>query len=63
MPPQLTEMFKNSLKSNRWNKIDLGEAQNYTHDNMVARWVTEKNKWLQVSDFPNGVLINKKIKL
>lgn len=46
MTPQMTAMFKKSLKSKRWNKIDLGEAPQYTHDNMVSRWVTEKNKWL-----------------
>lgn len=45
----MTAMFKKSLKSKRWNKIDLGEAPQYTHDNMVSRWVTEKNKWLNVS--------------
>ena len=65
MTPQLQEMFKKSLKSNRWKAIDLGAADQYTHDNMVARWVVEKNKWLQVSSrnldyntdkFVNGVL-------
>ena len=49
MTSELTAIFKKSLKSNRWNKIDLGPAENYTHDNMVARWVIEKNKWLHVS--------------
>lgn len=43
-------MFKKSLKSNRWDKIDLGPTPaSYTHENMVDRWVVEKNKWLQVS--------------
>ena len=46
MAPEISEKFKNSLKSRRWNKIDLGAAQNYTHENMVNRWVIEKNKWL-----------------
>ena len=50
MAPEITAKFKNSLKSKRWDKINLGAAQNYTHDNMVNRWVQEKNKWLQVSD-------------
>ena len=49
MAPEITAKFKNSLKSKRWDKINLGPAQNYTHDNMVNRWVVEKNKWLQVS--------------
>ena len=49
MTPQLQEIFKKSLKSSRWNAIDLGTSDQYTHDNMVARWVVEKNKWLQVS--------------
>jgi hypothetical protein len=46
MTPQLTNIFKKSLKSDRWDKIDLGSAADYTHDNMVNRWVVEKNKWL-----------------
>ena len=50
MTPQLTEAFKKSLKSNRWESLELGAAANYTNDNMVARWITEKNKWLQVSE-------------
>ena len=29
--------------------LTWGAADQYTHDNMVARWVVEKNKWLQVS--------------
>ena len=49
MTSELSAIFKKSLKSNRWEKIDLGPAENYTHDNMVARWVVEKNKWLHVS--------------
>lgn len=49
MTPQLTAIFKKSLKSNRWDALDLGAKDNYTHDNMVNRWVVEKNKWLQVS--------------
>ena len=58
MTPQLTEAFKKSLKSNRWNAIDLGAAANYTNDNMVARWITEKNQWLQVSwIFDSNVLV------
>ena len=57
MTPQMQAMFKKSLKSNRWKKIDLGEPGNYTHENMVNRWNVEKNKWLtkrpQVGG-PNG---------
>ena len=49
MTPQLQAIFKKSLKSNRWDKINLGTPENYTHDDMVARWVQEKNKWLHVS--------------
>jgi len=49
MTVQLTEIFKKSLKSNRWHALDLGAKDNYTHENMVQRWVVEKNKWLQVS--------------
>ena len=46
MTPQLQDIFKKSLKSNRWDAINLGEQAAYTHDNMVNRWVVEKNKWL-----------------
>ena len=49
MTPQLQAMFKKSLKSNRWDHINLGPPNQYTHDNMVNRWVVEKNKWLHVS--------------
>lgn len=50
MTPQAVALFKKSLKSNRWSHINLGPTpEHYTHDKMVARWVTEKNKWLQVS--------------
>ena len=47
--PEMHAIFKRSLKSNRWEAIDLGPPQNYTHDNMVNRWTVEKNKWLHVS--------------
>ena len=64
MTPQLTEAFKKSLKSNRWNAIDLGAAANYTNDNMVARWITEKNQWLQVSLlFDSNVLVFRLVQL
>ena len=53
MTPQMQSIFKKSLKSNRWDKIDLGPNENYTHENMVNRWVTEKNKWLEVSSRPH----------
>ena len=46
MPAQLKELMKKSLKSNRWDAINLGKNSNYTNDNMVGRWVIEKNKWL-----------------
>ena len=49
MAPDIKAKFKNSLRSKRWNKIDLGGTANYTHENMVNRWVVEKNKWLEVS--------------
>jgi len=49
MTPSLQEIFKRSLKSNRWESIDLGPPANYTHENMVNRWTVEKNRWLQVS--------------
>ena len=49
LTPQLQEIFKRSLKSNRWDSINLGAAENYTHENVVNRWTVEKNKWLKVS--------------
>ena len=49
MAPDIAAKFKNSLRSKRWNKIDLGGTANYTNENMVNRWVIEKNKWLEVS--------------
>ena len=49
LTPELTNIFKKSLKSNRWDHINLGAAAEYTHENMVNRWVQEKNKWLKVS--------------
>ena len=48
MTPQLQAMFKKSLKSNRWSHYNAGAPENYTHENMVARWFEEKNKWLHV---------------
>ena len=48
--------MKKSLNSNRWNAIDLGTPDQYTHDNMVARWVVEKNKWLHVSKDENALI-------
>ena len=47
MTPQLQAIFKRSLKSNRWDAINLGPNSAYTNDNMIDRWNTEKNKWLQ----------------
>ena len=47
MTNQLTAIFKKSLKSNRWNKLDLGAPAEYTHENMINHWVIQKNKWLQ----------------
>lgn len=47
MTNQLTAIFKKSLKSNRWNKLDLGAHAEYTHENMINHWVIQKNKWLQ----------------
>ena len=49
MAPDVAAKFKNSLRSKRWNKIDLGGTANYTNENMVNRWNVEKNKWLEVS--------------
>ena len=54
MPENLKAIMKKSLKSNRWDHINLGSNESYTHDNMVARWVTEKNKWLQRQPVRNG---------
>ena len=51
MTPQLTEIFKKSLKANRWDHINLGTPEQYTHDKMIDRWNIEKNKWLNVSIF------------
>jgi len=48
MTPELTAIMKKSLKSNRWDSFALPNVQDYTNDAMVARWVTEKNKWLNV---------------
>ena len=47
IPAELQAIISRSLKSNRWEAIDLGTAESYTHDNMVNRWNIEKNKWLQ----------------
>jgi len=49
MTPELTAIMKKSLKSNRWESFVLPNKQDYTNDAMVSRWVTEKNKWLNVS--------------
>ena len=46
--------MKRSLKSNRVEAINLGTAENYTHDNMVNRWNTEKNKWLERRQVKTG---------
>ena len=57
MPAELKAIMKKSLKSNRWDHINLGPNESYTHDNMVARWFVEKNKWLYrqpVRDGPNA---------
>ena len=50
MTPELTAIMKKSLKSNRWESFVLPNKQDYTNDAMVSRWVTEKNKWLNVSN-------------
>jgi len=50
MTPQLIAIFKKSLRSDRWDSLDLGPPEHYTHENMVARWFVEKNKWLEVSE-------------
>ena len=46
---ELRTMMKKSLKKDRWEGIELHEAKNYTHDNVLERWTIEKNKWLDVS--------------
>ena len=50
MSDSLAKKFKKSLRGDRWNKMDLGSANKYTNDNIVNRWVTEKDKWTYVSD-------------
>ena len=45
-------IMRRSLKSNRWDEINLGTPEQYTHDNMVNRWVTERNTWLHLDSQP-----------
>ena len=48
---ELKQIMKKSLKRDRWEGINLHEAKNYTHDNVLDRWTIEKNKWLNVSRY------------
>ena len=45
MSQDLTEIFKKSLKSSRWRKLDFGTAKNYTDINVRGRWQFEKREW------------------
>lgn len=44
----LREIFKKSLKKDRWEGIDFTEPEYYTNDAIVERWKAETGKWLAV---------------
>lgn len=44
----LREIFKKSLKKDRWEGIDFVEPEAYTNDAIVERWKAETGKWLAV---------------
>lgn len=46
MSNEMKEIFKKSLNNKRWSALDLGKNENYEHAAVVARWDTERNKWL-----------------
>ena len=44
----LKDIFKKSLKQNRWDPIAFSGDHEYTNDAVVARWKEETGKWLAV---------------
>ena len=44
----MREIFKKSLKTNRWDGINFIDQHEYTNDAIVARWKAETDKWKAV---------------
>ena len=44
----MRDVFKASLKRNRWSGIKFAEPHEYTNDAIVDRWKAETGKWLAV---------------
>ena len=44
----MKEIFKKSLKQNRWDPIKFSEPHEFTNDAVVGRWKEETGKWLAV---------------
>ena len=44
----MKEIFKTSLKQNRWDPIKFSEPHEFTNDAVVGRWKEETGKWLAV---------------
>ena len=44
----MKEIFKKSLKTNRWDGMAFAEPHEFTNDAVVARWKEETGKWLAV---------------
>ena len=52
----MKEIFKASLKKNRWEGIAWTEPHEFTNDAVVARWREETDKWKAVRK-QNNMLI------
>ena len=44
----MKDIFKKSLKKNRWEGIKFAEPHEFTNDAIVGRWKEETGKWLAV---------------
>lgn len=46
---ELKEIMKKSLKTDRWDPLDLGDHKNYTAEAVSERWDKHRRDWLNVS--------------
>ena len=46
----MQEIYKASLKKNRWEGIKWTEPNEFTNDAIVARWQEEIDKWKAVNN-------------
>ena len=58
----LKDIFKKSLKQNRWDPITFAGDHEFTNDAVVARWQVETGKWHAVRKIKinlNHVILNR----